>query len=108
MYYGPSVFPFTKPYTLGLAIHKSLSIIPNSNKILRTDWLSTVLISALIGQCNRTVRVMHKYLDSTRHRTRALKWLFSLLAKKTLGISCVLISKKAYNITNFVMVMINW
>ena len=25
-----------------------------------TDWLSTVLISALTGQCNRTVRVMPK------------------------------------------------
>ena len=24
------------------------------------DWLSTVLISALTGQCNRTVRVMPK------------------------------------------------
>ena len=25
------------------------------NKILKSDWLSTVLISALIGQCNRTI-----------------------------------------------------
>ena len=32
----------------------------NYNKILKSDWLSTVLISALIGQCNRTVRVMPK------------------------------------------------
>ena len=28
------------------------------NKILKSDWLSTALISALIGQFNRTVRVM--------------------------------------------------
>ena len=30
----------------------------NINKILKSDWLSTVLISALIGQCYRTVRTM--------------------------------------------------
>ena len=32
----------------------------NYNKILKSDWLSTALISALIGQFNRTVRVMPK------------------------------------------------
>ena len=32
----------------------------NYNKIVKSDWLSTVLISALIGQLNRTVRVMPK------------------------------------------------
>ena len=30
------------------------------NKILKSDWLSTTLISALIGQLNRTVRIMPK------------------------------------------------
>ena len=30
----------------------------NYNKILKSDWLSTALNSALIGQLNRTVRVM--------------------------------------------------
>ena len=30
----------------------------NYNKILKSDWLPTALISALIGQINRTVRVM--------------------------------------------------
>ena len=30
----------------------------NYNKILRSDWPSAVQISALIGQCNKTVRVM--------------------------------------------------
>ena len=45
----------------------------NYNKILKSDWLSTALISALIGQFDRTVRAF----------TRALKWLFfSLLAKQ--------------------------
>ena len=40
---------------------------------------------------------------------RVLKWLFfSLLAKTNLGISCVLILKRALYITNFVNVMINW
>ena len=56
-------------------------IINHNYKILKSDWLSTLLISALIGQFNRTVRAI----------TRALKWLFfSLLAKK-IGISCVMI-----------------
>ena len=32
----------------------------NYNTILKSDWLSTALISALIGQLNRTVRVMPK------------------------------------------------
>ena len=32
----------------------------NYNKILKSDWLSTALISALIGQFNRTVRVVPK------------------------------------------------
>ena len=30
------------------------------NKILKSDWLSTVQISALIGQFNRTVLVVPK------------------------------------------------
>ena len=30
----------------------------NYNKIVKSDWLSTALISALIGQFNRTVCVM--------------------------------------------------
>ena len=32
----------------------------NYNKIVKSDWLSTALISALIGQFNRTVHVMPK------------------------------------------------
>ena len=32
----------------------------NYNKIVKSDWLSTALISALIGQFNRTVCVMPK------------------------------------------------
>ena len=30
------------------------------NKIVKSDWVSTALISALIGQFDRTVRVMPK------------------------------------------------
>ena len=30
----------------------------NYDKIIKSDWLSAVLISALKGQCNRTVRVI--------------------------------------------------
>ena len=32
----------------------------NYNKIVKSEWLSTALISVLIGQFNRTVRVMPK------------------------------------------------
>ena len=32
----------------------------NYNKVIKSDWLSTALISALIGQFNRTVPVMPK------------------------------------------------
>ena len=32
----------------------------NYNKIIKSDWLSTVLISAQKRHCNRTVRVMPK------------------------------------------------
>jgi len=32
----------------------------NYNKIVKSDWLSTALISTLIGQFNRTVHVMPK------------------------------------------------
>ena len=54
-------------------------------KILKSDWLSTVLISALTGQFDKTVRAI----------TRALKWLF-FNASKNLGISCVSIQKRAF------------
>ena len=33
---------------------------PNYDKIVKSDWFLTALISALIGQFNRTVRVMPK------------------------------------------------
>ena len=32
----------------------------NYNKMLKSEWLSTAMISALIGQFNRSVRVMSK------------------------------------------------
>ena len=76
----------------------------NYNKILKPDWLSTALISdSLIGQyasclSNWIVRAIK----------RALKWLYFVTAIKNLGISCVLILKRALHITNFVKVMINW
>ena len=30
------------------------------NKLLKSDWLSTILTSALIGQCKRTVCIIPK------------------------------------------------
>ena len=52
----------------------------NYNKIVKSDWLSTALISAFIGQFNRTVRLSNWIV---RVITRALKWLFfSLRAKQ--------------------------
>ena len=38
----------------------NLRVNHNYNKIVKSDWLSTALISALIGQFNRAVRVMPK------------------------------------------------
>ena len=36
----------------------------NYRKILKSDWLSVVLIAAFIDQCNRTVHVMLKWLST--------------------------------------------
>ena len=36
------------------------NVYHNYNKILKFDWLSTALISALIGQSNGTMHVMPK------------------------------------------------
>ena len=55
-----STFTFTRDYPY----ISSILFNHNYNKILESDWLSTALISALIGQLNRTVRVMPKELDS--------------------------------------------
>ena len=52
----------------------------NYNKILESDCLSTVLISALMGQCNRTVHATARVL---------LNGLFFTDRKKPLGSSCV-------------------
>ena len=52
----------------------------NYNKIVKSDWLSTALISALIGQFNRTVReVIGRYAPS---RARLNGFFLSLLAKQ--------------------------
>ena len=64
----------------------------NCNKILKSDWLSTVLISALIGQFNGTVRIVHCFFTAS---------------KKTLNFLCA-DKKKGLFFTNFVKVMINW
>ena len=50
--------PATTVSSSRLALYYNLN--HNYNKILKSDWLSTALISALIGQFNRTVRVMPK------------------------------------------------
>ena len=41
----------------------------NYKKILKSDWLSTVLISALTGQRNRTVHIMALIGQNTPYRT---------------------------------------
>ena len=43
-----------------LQLYADILFNHNYNKIVKSDWLSTALISALIGQLNRTVRVMPK------------------------------------------------
>ena len=63
-------------------VYGNFNVNHNYNKIVKSDWLSTALISALIGQFNWTVRAI----------TCALKWLYFFTASKTkFGISCVLI-----------------
>ena len=54
----------------------------NYNKILKSYWLSPVLISALIGQCNRTVRAscLSNWRD-VPSRARLNGIFFFLLAK---------------------------
>ena len=81
--------------------HVVMFIIITITKFLESDRLSTALISALIGQFNKTVRIMAKQLDST-HITHALKCFFFFIASnKNLGISCVWISKRALYIAIF-------
>ena len=59
-------------------VYGNFNVNHNYNKIVKSDWLSTALISALIGQFNRTVRV--------------LTCLYFFTASETkFGISCVLI-----------------
>ena len=49
------ILPSCQDYSLPIKL-----INHNYNKIVKSDWLSTALISALIGQFNKTVRVMPK------------------------------------------------
>ena len=60
----------------------------NYNKILKSDWPSTVLISALIGQFNRIVRAI----------TRALKcfFFFHCWPKKDWNFQCFDLEKEPY------------
>ena len=72
---------YLKFWTYLKALNFSTSFLPsinnynnhnhNYNKIVKSDWLSTALISALIGQFNRTVSNW-----TVRAITRVLKWLF--------------------------------
>ena len=46
---------------IAMTTHMLYNINHNYTKILKSDWVSTVLISALIGlQCNRTVCIIPK------------------------------------------------
>ena len=88
--------------------HVVMFIIITITKFLESDRLSTALISALIGQFNKTVRIIAKQLDST-HITHALKWFFfSLLATKILEFLVFGFQKEPYISQFLVNVMINW
>ena len=55
----------------------------NYNKIVKSDWLSTALISALIGQFNSTVRVAFFFTASkTKFRISCFDLKNSLLCYK--------------------------
>ena len=41
-------------------VYGNFNVNHNYNKIVKSDWLSTALISSLIGQFNRTVHVIPK------------------------------------------------
>ena len=62
----------------------------NYNKILKSNWPSTVLISVMVGQCNRTVRVIAgehvNVLFCFVFVFSFLFFFFSLLAKYPLNI----------------------
>ena len=65
-----------------------INVRHNYNKILKSNWLSTVLISVIVGQCNRTVRVIageHVNVLFCFCLFVCL-FVFSLLAKYTLNI----------------------
>ena len=47
-------------YSVDLTGSYNFCLNHNYNKIVKSDWLSTALISALIGKFNKTVRVMPK------------------------------------------------
>ena len=68
------------------------------NKILKSDWLSTALVSALVGQFNRAVGAI----------TFMLKWILISASQKKLKFLLFWFKKGAFYITNFVKVMINW
>ena len=58
----------------------------NYNKILKSNWLSTVLFSVIVGQCNRTVRVIAGEHVNVLFCFCLFVCLFSLLAKYPLNI----------------------
>ena len=64
----------------------------NYNKILKSDWLSawsTALISALIGQFNRTVHVRPKFIRQyAPSRTRLNGFFFHCQQKKSWNFLC--------------------
>ena len=65
----------------------------NYNKIFKSDWLSTSLISALIGQFDTRVLVGNW---TPRVTTRALQLLFSLLAKRNWNFFCFDLKKEPH------------
>ena len=69
-FHDPAVKPIIHLCSIGFSSSNSNVLVKTMNKILKFDWLSTVLISALIGQCtcNRTVRaIAHALLGGFFH-----------------------------------------
>ena len=57
---------------LGLPVYPKIHSNKNHNKILKSDWLSTVLISTLIGQYDRTSCLSNN--GQYGHCAHALEW----------------------------------
>ena len=67
-FHDPVMKPIIHLFSIGFSSSNSNVLVKTMNKILKVVWLPTVQISALVGQCNRTVRaIAHAHLSGFFH-----------------------------------------